>query len=170
MKAAEHLKWLRANGHDTAGLTGTDARALAAIAACWTLYTVERDERVLDAVAALLQVMQLSQRRLARALIPWAMDWSDEEPVFRLVVAAAKRASDALHLPPVNADCVDEGLPPAVELAHARGKLTAAQRDGLHCVRCGRGSGHMVPIGVLDGVQLFAHPTIRGHAPGCEGA
>jgi len=33
MAAKEHMKWLRANGHSTAPLTGTDARALDAIAA-----------------------------------------------------------------------------------------------------------------------------------------
>lgn len=162
MKGAVHLKWLRANGHSTAGLTGTDARALAALAACWELYSLERDERALEAVASLVLVMQPSMQPLARALIPWAMDWSDEGPVWQLVEAriVRKRLEAGVRYlergGPTGPDCT----PP----------LTAAQRDGLHCVRCGRGSGHMVPIGVLDGVQLFAHPTIRGHAPGCEGA
>lgn len=95
MKASEHLRWLRANGHSTAALTGTDARALAAIAACWTLYTVERNELVLEAVAALAQLMQSSVRPLARALIPWAMDWPDEQPVWTLVEARMHSQPDA---------------------------------------------------------------------------
>lgn len=91
MKGAEHLKWLRANGHKTAGLTGTDARALAALAACWELYSLERDERALEAVASLVLAMQPSMQPLARALIPWAMDWSDEGPVWQLVEARIVR-------------------------------------------------------------------------------
>lgn len=81
----EHLKWLRANGHSTAPLTGTDHRALAAIAWCWQLYTVQPCEHVLAAVASLAQVMQPSTRPLARALIPWAMDWNDEHVVWTIV-------------------------------------------------------------------------------------
>lgn len=46
--------------------------------------------------------------------------------------------------------------------------LAEAQRDGRACVRCGREGGTMTPIGVLDGVQLFAHPTLRGYAPNCD--
>lgn len=142
MTRPEHLRWLKANGHDLAPLTGTDARALAAIAACWRLepapelqvlhrqdrvpgdgatfdaacerehrvhvpdgelrlhrvrrveverdrrsfvYTIERRSLVVEAVANLALVMQPSTRPLAKALIPWAMDWSDEEPVWALV-------------------------------------------------------------------------------------
>ena len=92
---SEHAKWLRANGHSLAPLTGTDARALEAIACCWQLYTVvDRRQHVIEAVAQLALTMQPSTRSLARSLIPWAMDWSDEEPVWQLVRAAmTERAS-----------------------------------------------------------------------------
>ena len=88
MAAAPHAKWLKANGRDLAPLTGTDHRALSAIAQCWQLYAVERQNHVIDAVAHLVLVMQPSTRHLAAALIPWAMDWSDEEPVWTLVCNA----------------------------------------------------------------------------------
>lgn len=88
---SEHAKWLKANGHSLAPLTGTDARALAAIAACWTLYSVERDPRVLDAIATLVQVMQAKTRPLAGALIPWAMDWSDEARLWPMIERAVER-------------------------------------------------------------------------------
>lgn len=35
--------------------------------------------------------------------------------------------------------------------------LNAMQRDGLACIRCGREHGSMVPVGRVDGVQVFAH-------------
>lgn len=85
MARPEHLKWLKANGHDLGPLTGTDVCALHAVAACWTLYTVEPRPSVIEAVARLVLVMQPSTRHLARALIPWAMDWSDEGPIWTLV-------------------------------------------------------------------------------------
>jgi hypothetical protein len=76
---AEHLKWLKANGHDLGPLTGTDHRALAAIAACWDLYSVCREPCVLDAVTSLTDLMQEKTKPLARELIAWAMDWDDRE-------------------------------------------------------------------------------------------
>lgn len=93
MAAKEHTKWLKANGHSLAPLTGTDARALDAIAACWALYAVERQPRILDAVARLVSIMQPKCRPLAAALIPWAMDWSDQVPVWALVEAVEERLS-----------------------------------------------------------------------------
>jgi hypothetical protein len=80
---------LRANGHAAAlaALTGTDARALAAIAACWQLYAVDRSPRVIEAVARLVGSMQPKCGALAGTLIPWALDWSDEAPVWAAVVS-----------------------------------------------------------------------------------
>lgn len=79
MAAADHLKWLRANGHDLAPLTGTDSKALAAIADAWNLYAYTRSERVLKAISLLIAEMQETTRHLARELIAYAMDWSDRD-------------------------------------------------------------------------------------------
>jgi hypothetical protein len=82
----EPLRWLRANHHDLAPLTGTDTRALLAIAACWRLYFNADDQAsVLRAVAELLASLQPKCWRLAKALIPWAGDWSHEGPVWQAV-------------------------------------------------------------------------------------
>lgn len=91
MNKKEHAKWLRANGHSLAPLTGTDARALAAIAACWQLYAVERQPHVIEAIGHLVLVMQPKCRHLAAALIPWAMDWSDQGPLWSLVCQSFER-------------------------------------------------------------------------------
>lgn len=82
----EVLVWLRANKHDTAPLTGTDVRALLAIGQCWQLYATTRAPRVLNAVCALLQMMQPKCWPLAKAAIPWAMDWTDEAPIWSKVI------------------------------------------------------------------------------------
>jgi hypothetical protein len=86
--AAEHIRWLRANHYDLAPLTGTDRKALDAIAACWQLYAYERCAWTLDAVALLLVSMQPKNHHFAMHLIPWAMDWNDEGPVWTMVVRA----------------------------------------------------------------------------------
>ena len=92
MATKEHIKWLKANGHgpSLAMLTGTDARALDAIAACWTLYSVERDPAAIQAAALLVSMMQPKCRPIAKALIPWAMDWSDEGTVWALVLTVTE--------------------------------------------------------------------------------
>jgi len=85
----EHLKWLRANGHNLAPLTGTDTKALAAVAACWELYAYTRSERVLKAARELAAEMQDSTRPLARELIAYAMDWSDRDKLWPLTAGEA---------------------------------------------------------------------------------
>lgn len=35
--------------------------------------------------------------------------------------------------------------------------VTGDQLDGLACVECGRTDGAMMPVGVVDGAQVFAH-------------
>lgn len=70
-------------------LTGQDKRALAAIAACWELYACSDDDGArgaLQAVRALLPALQPKCRGFARELIPWAMDWSDKDRVWRAVL------------------------------------------------------------------------------------
>ncbi|MCX4774019.1 hypothetical protein [Streptomyces sp. NBC_01285] len=37
--------------------------------------------------------------------------------------------------------------------------LNQGQRDGVACVVCADEDGSMVPVGHVDGVQVFAHPT-----------
>jgi hypothetical protein len=68
-----------------AALTGQDKRTLDAIVACWQLYAVsDRDGQraALDAVRALLPAMQARMRRIARELIPYALDWTDREALW----------------------------------------------------------------------------------------
>jgi len=81
------LTWLRNNHHDLGPLTGTDTRALLAIAGCWRLYFNSSDpELVLIAVAHLLRCMQPKCWKFAKALIPWAGDWSHESTVWHALV------------------------------------------------------------------------------------
>lgn len=90
----EHLRWLKANGHNLAPLTGTDFRALAAIDACWQLYAhADNDEQVRVAVRALLTQMQPKCWPLARELIARAMDWGDRDRLWPMLFAKIDEAS-----------------------------------------------------------------------------
>jgi len=88
------LVWLRANKHNLAPLTGTDVKALLAIAYSWRLYSYTRRDEVIFAVAQLLRTMQPKCWRYAKALIPWAMDWSDELPVWFRVLDSDPRLEE----------------------------------------------------------------------------
>lgn len=69
-------------------LTGQDAAALEAIAATWKLYAladVDGRHAALQAIALLVGAMQPKCRAFARELIPWAMDWSDRDPLWSVV-------------------------------------------------------------------------------------
>ena len=73
-----------------AALTGQDARALDAIAACFELYSCGDDDGrrgALAAVRALLPAMQESTRWIAREIIPFALEWGDRERLWPLVSA-----------------------------------------------------------------------------------
>jgi hypothetical protein len=88
-RADEPLRWLRANNHLLGVLTGQDTRALLAIAACWRLYFGGDENGQLAALLAvrfLLRGMQSKAWHLAKALIPWVGDWSDEGPVWSRLV------------------------------------------------------------------------------------
>ncbi|MFF5713121.1 hypothetical protein [Streptomyces sp. NPDC012756] len=37
--------------------------------------------------------------------------------------------------------------------------LTPAARDGVACIACNGDRGQMVPVGILDGIQTFEHPS-----------
>lgn len=75
----EPLRWLASNGHNLAPLTGTDRKALLAIAACWDLFAYTRSLRTLHAIQALLTQMQPTTAPITRDLIARSMDWSDRE-------------------------------------------------------------------------------------------
>lgn len=91
--------WLRAASKDNptrigftfqtlGAITGQDARALEAIAACWELYAGSDDagrRAALDAVRSLLPAVQRGCHVFARALIARSLDWHDRERVWPLV-------------------------------------------------------------------------------------
>lgn len=87
-RADAPLRWLRANGHDLAPLTGQDTVALLAIARCWALWGAGDDDGqqgAIAAVRALLPAMQRTTVHFAREVIPWALDWSHREQLWPLV-------------------------------------------------------------------------------------
>lgn len=90
-KPPEHIAFLKANGHELGALTGTDAKALTAIAALWHLYAYTRTTSVIGAINVTLLEMQMSTRHLARPLIAHAMDWSDVEDIWPDVNAAPRQ-------------------------------------------------------------------------------
>jgi hypothetical protein len=84
------FKWLKANGHDLAGMTGQDRRALSAIAHCWELFSAGDDDARAGAalaVRALLPAMQNKYIPLAKELIAYAMDWDDRERYWPRVIS-----------------------------------------------------------------------------------
>ncbi len=94
---AEPLRWLASLRDDSsvptrklnlAPLTGTDTKALIAIAYCWQLFAYTRSPSVLHAIQNLLSEMQESTAPLTRDLIAWAMDWSDRERYWPVVWGA----------------------------------------------------------------------------------
>ena len=98
------LAWLRACSRDESSskrlrlpaplgaITGQDARALGAIAACWALYASGDDDgqrSALAAVRALLPALQPQCSGFARELIAQALDWNDRERIWPLVAGGA---------------------------------------------------------------------------------
>lgn len=96
-RADEHLRWLRANGHDLAPLTGTDYRVLEAIDRCWEVYCYTSSQHVLQAIRCLLAEMQHHTRPLARELIARAMDWGDRDRLWALVSGPLYNGSKGEH-------------------------------------------------------------------------
>lgn len=94
--------WIRACSRDPSSpsrlnkgclgmLTGQDSRALAAISACWELYSnsdADGQRAALSAVRDLLDGMQPKCRFLARELIAFSMNWSDRDRLWSLVSEA----------------------------------------------------------------------------------
>lgn len=94
-RADAPLRWLGARQCDLAPLTGTDTKALLAIAYCWRLYAYTRSPGVLDAIRNLLREMQPKCAPLTRDLIAWAMDWSDREKLWPIVWGGNIRNGDS---------------------------------------------------------------------------
>lgn len=85
---SDAIRWLVANKHDLAPLTGTSTKALKAVAHLWQLYAYSRDEAVLSAIGLLVPSLG-SCSGLARELAAWAMDWDDRERLWPRVLAFA---------------------------------------------------------------------------------
>ncbi len=73
-----------------AALTGTDVRVLDAFVACLELHAYSGEREVLDAMRALLLVMQDSTRWIAKELIPFVLGWSDRDALWALVAPPPK--------------------------------------------------------------------------------
>ena len=82
---ADALRWLSANGHSLAPLTGTSTKALKAVAHLWQLYAYSREEAVLGAIGLLVPSLG-SCSGLGRELAAWAMDWGDRERLWPRVI------------------------------------------------------------------------------------
>ena len=83
---ADALRWLDANGHSLAPLTGTSTKTLKAVAHLWQLYAYTREPAVIEAVRLLVPSLG-NCAGLARELIAWAMDWDDREKLWSEVRA-----------------------------------------------------------------------------------
>lgn len=97
MKRIDPLKWLSANGHRLAALTGQDTEALRAAASCWTLYACGDQDGMryaIDALRALYRAMQPHTAPMIVRLIPWALDWEDERELGPLVDGTLQPAFD----------------------------------------------------------------------------
>lgn len=102
----ELLRWLRANlGRGAlAPLTGTDSRALAAVAHILMLRAVADSERLpLEAFRAVVLTMQPKTRELAYHAVAWCGEWEWRERVWR-----------AAGLPPLEHVSVCAGEPRGV--------------------------------------------------------
>lgn len=79
------LKWLRAHKVNLGALTGQDARALATFVHALDLY-VHSDELgkacALQAMRASARAMQPITQHIAKSLIPWALNWEDENRIW----------------------------------------------------------------------------------------
>lgn len=78
------VSWLQSNlgKKCLAGQTGTDQKALLAAVQIIELYSYERDERVIEAFARVVSMMQEKQRFLAYHAIAHVMEWSDRAAIW----------------------------------------------------------------------------------------
>jgi len=84
------LPWLKANlgNRCTAPLTGTDVRALKAAVQILELYSVDRDDAVLEAFRIAVDKMQASTRELAYHAIAHILEWDDRRRIWALLFDA----------------------------------------------------------------------------------
>lgn len=77
-------RWLKANfgRHALAPLTGTDSRALSAVAHIVALYAVSGDGHALGALHDVVLCMQPETRELAYHAIAYQLDWGDRARVW----------------------------------------------------------------------------------------
>ena len=78
----EICAWLKANGHDTAGLTGTDGRTLIALAAIWEVWANTRKTSEIACAATWFFASEFLQRKhwpLAIELVAMKADWCDRD-------------------------------------------------------------------------------------------
>lgn len=75
----EWARWLKARGYSLAPLTGTDYKALDAIAQLWHLFVYTRDENLLVAIGYAARHMQQSTLFFARELAAHAGNWEDRD-------------------------------------------------------------------------------------------
>lgn len=86
--------WVRERLKDRsalAGLTGQDTQALLAFFHLVTLYAYADDpgrRAAIEAMAATVRAMQPRMRHLAKAGIPHALDWVDEDRLWSQICAA----------------------------------------------------------------------------------
>jgi hypothetical protein len=116
-------EWLRANDVDLAPMTGTDMRALNALAETWELYAYTRSPLAIEAVRSILCVMQSTTRDLTKKLIARAMDWDDVEPLWDLVMDDAPWDDLADELRTRHASAIDRAVEKAIATAKKRGVL-----------------------------------------------
>ncbi len=87
------IKWLRARKVNLAPLTGQDSRALQTFAHALHLYCYS-DELgqacALQALRASARAMQVQTQHIAKSLIPWALDWGDEDRLWAKLGFVAK--------------------------------------------------------------------------------
>lgn len=175
----EPLRWLRGNGHDLAPVNGQDGKALLAIAACYRLWArgdADARRSAIKAVAQLASCMQAHTRPLAKALIPWALDWSHEEQLWPQVQAAlsgiaARRAKFRRAILPLIAvwlslsclvSCGDRPLDLAAQVdagdvveGAAAGDAGAAPAVTTPIVRCAGDPAPVTACRAPDGSYLF---------------
>lgn len=86
--------WLRQHKHSLGGLTGQDSRALSAFIHLLELYTVSDEDGCRHALIAMrhaVSAMQPTTQHLAKHAIPLALDWGDEEPLWKKIVGTGLR-------------------------------------------------------------------------------
>lgn len=86
--------WLKQHKHSMAGLTGQDSRALSAFVHLLELYSVSDENGCRHALVAMrhaVLAMQPTTQHLAKRAIPHALDWGDEDPLWKQIMGTELR-------------------------------------------------------------------------------